>query len=165
MILQYISKYVSKAKTKSAAFTEIFDQILNNSNLNENLLSLIQKLLINSISKRDISAQKTCHLLLDILLYHSSWSYISLNLNMKTLRRLQDIESSENDTEHININKTGHTMKSALKNYWKWPIEFEKYSLFKLYLTYKFIKGCWKRCEKDNIVQILSHSSALCNRD
>jgi hypothetical protein len=70
--IQYISKYASKAEPKSAAFTEIFNQILSNSNPEENSLGSIQKLLLNSIAERDISAQETCHLLMGIPLYHSS---------------------------------------------------------------------------------------------
>src|SRR3954447_15876366 len=54
-------------------------------------------------------------------------------------------------------------MKLALKKYWERPDEFEEYSLFKLYLTHKFKKGRWKRCEKENIVRILPHLSALRN--
>ena len=64
-----------------------------------------------------------------------------LNLNVETLRQLQGTGSSENDAKYTNINKMGHIMKSALRNYWERPTEFEEYSLFKLYLTHKFIYG------------------------
>src|SRR6266498_5049237 len=54
--LQYISKYASKAEPRSIAFLEIFDQILKNSNPNDPSLTSIQKLLLNSVAERDISA-------------------------------------------------------------------------------------------------------------
>ena len=70
--LQYISKYASKAEPRSMAFSEIFSKILNDSNPDDPSLTSIQKLLLNSIAERDISAQETCHLLLSIPLFHSS---------------------------------------------------------------------------------------------
>ncbi|CAB4412398.1 unnamed protein product [Rhizophagus irregularis] len=84
--LQYISKYASKAEPSSLAFFEIFKQILNNSNPDDSSLSPIQKLLLNSVSERDISAQETCHLLNGTALYHSSRSFVSLNVNEEGLR-------------------------------------------------------------------------------
>jgi len=73
--LQYISKYASKSEPRSMAFSDIFNQILNKSKPEEISLISIQKLLINSVTERDISAQETCHLLLSIPLYHSSRNF------------------------------------------------------------------------------------------
>ena len=84
--LQYISKYASKAEPTSAAFSEIFSQILNNSNPDEASLSSIQKLIFNSVAERNISSQETCHLLLSIPLYHSSRTFVSLNINEEAAR-------------------------------------------------------------------------------
>ncbi len=82
--LQYISKYASKAETRSAAFSKIFNEILSNSEAEDSSLSSIQKLILSSVAERDISAQETCHLILGIPLYHSSRSFVSLNLNKET---------------------------------------------------------------------------------
>jgi hypothetical protein len=97
-LLQYISKYVSKAEPKSAVFTDIF-----NSNPDENSLTSIQKLLLNSIMERDIFAQETCHHLLNIALYHSSRLYESINLNEESPRWLRGKGSREKDAEHTTI--------------------------------------------------------------
>ena len=105
--LQYISKYASKAEPKSVAFTEIFKQILNKSNLEENSLASIQKLLLASVSERDISAQETCHLLLSIPLYHSSRQYVSLNLNEEAIRWIRGTGSNGNDEAHTKIKEKG----------------------------------------------------------
>ncbi len=86
MTLQYIIKYTSKSESRSAAFLEIFNQILNNSNPNNPLLTLIQKLLFNSILKQDILAQKISYLIQSLLLYYSSQTFVSLNINKKGLR-------------------------------------------------------------------------------
>src|SRR4051812_32902524 len=84
--LQYISKYASKAEPQSAAFSEILNQVLSNSKPDDPILTPVQKLLLHSVAERDISAQETCHLLLGIPLYHSSRSFVSLNLNKEAAR-------------------------------------------------------------------------------
>ncbi|EXX57988.1 hypothetical protein RirG_202010 [Rhizophagus irregularis DAOM 197198w] len=157
--LQYISKYASKAEPSSLAFSEIFKQILDNSNPDNSSLSPIQKLLLNSVSERDISAQETCHLLNGTALYHSSHSFVSLNVNEKGLRWIQGTGSGDN------VEDTGHTTQSALKRYWKRPEELEDYSLFELYLTHRFSRGQWKKCKKENIVRVWPHPSSYRNGD
>jgi hypothetical protein len=114
--LQYVSKYASKAEPKSALFTKIFNSILNNSNPKDLSLAPIQKLLLNSVSERDISAQETCHLLLRILLYHSSRLFVTLNLNEEGPRWIRSTGSGLNDEEFTAINNAGRTNQSPLKN-------------------------------------------------
>src|SRR6266542_6881576 len=108
MALQYISKYVSKAEPRLASFIKIFNQILNESNPNDLSLAPIQKLLLNSISKRNIFAQETCHLLLGLPLYHSSQTFVSLNLNEVGPRWIRDTDSGPN-REELFTNDAGHT--------------------------------------------------------
>ena len=84
--LRYIAKYASKSEPQSKAFKEIFNQILNKSNHDEHSLTPIQKLLLSSVSERDISAQETCYILLGIPLYHSSRVFVSLNVIEESAR-------------------------------------------------------------------------------
>ncbi|PKC54023.1 hypothetical protein RhiirA1_355365, partial [Rhizophagus irregularis] len=63
--LQYISKYASKAEPRSAAFSDILIRILSESQPEDPLLAPVQRLLLHSVAERDISAQETCHILLD----------------------------------------------------------------------------------------------------
>ncbi len=108
--LQYISKYASKGESRSIAFSEIFNQILNNSDPNDVSLTSIQKLLLSSISEWDISVQETCYLLLGISLYHSSHTFVSLNVNEESAKWVQGSGSGGNREE-------GHTTQSALNRY------------------------------------------------
>ncbi len=163
--LQYISKYASKAEPRSIAFSEIFDQILKNSNPDDSSLTSIQKLLLNSVAERDISAQETCHLLLSIPLYHSSRACVSLNLNDEAPRWIRGTGSNESGEDFSPINEAGRTSQSPLKRYWNQPEEFEEFSLFKLYLTHKLVNGQWKRCKKENIVRIWPRPSPIRNGD
>jgi hypothetical protein len=151
--LQYISKYASKAEPRSESFTEIFNQILNNSNPNDLSLALIQKLLLNSVSERDISAQETCHLLLGLLLYHSSRTFVFLNLNEISPRWICGTGSGSNGKE-LFINDARCTNQSPLKKYWNRPDNLEDLSLFVAYLIYKCVNNDWKKCSKENIVRI-----------
>jgi ATP-dependent DNA helicase PIF1 len=161
--LQYVSKYASKAEPKSVAFTEIFNQILSKSNSDESSLTSIQKLLLNSIAERDISAQETCHLLLGIPLYHSSRQFVSLNINEEALRSIRGTGSSENG-EHTG-RVSGRTAQSPLRKYWERNEQFEGFSLYRLHLTHKYVKGEWKKCAKENIVRIFPRPSGLRNGD
>ena len=165
MALQYISKYASKAEPQSAAFSEIFSQILDNSNPDDPSLTSIQKLLLKSVAERDISAQETCHLLLSIPLYHSSRQCVSLNLNEETPRWLRGSGIGENDEELTTITEVERTSKSPLRKYWDRLDQLEDFSLFKLYLTHKYVNGNWKICEKENVVRIWPRPSALRNGD
>ena len=115
--LQYVSKYASKSEPRSIAFSEIYNQILSTSREDKNSLNAVQKLLLHSVFERDISAQETAHLLLGIPLYHSSRSFITLNLNKEAPRWLRGTGNREG-YEGTGLNDdVGHTGPSPLKNY------------------------------------------------
>ena len=114
--LQYISKYASKSEFRSVAFSEIFSQILNNSNPNEPSLTSVQKLLLNSVAERDISSQETCHLLLSIPLFHSSRTFISLNVNEEVARWICETGRRDN-TYEFSTGDDENTTQSSLEKY------------------------------------------------
>lgn len=157
--LEYISKYASKAEPRSIAFTEMFNQILNSSKPDDSSLTSIQRLLLNSIAERDISAQETSHLLLSIPLYHSSRSFVSLNLNEQSPRWVRGTGSDETS------DGIGQTAPQTLNRYWQRDSTFENLSLFKLHLTHKWSRGEWRRCNKENIVRIWPRPSSLRDGD
>jgi hypothetical protein len=138
--LQYISKYASKAEPRSAAFSEIFNEILCQSEPEDSSLTSIQKLILSSVAERDISAQETCHLILGIPLYHSSRTFITLNLNKEVPQWVCSTGNIEGEG-FVARNDVGRTAQSPLKSYWNRPVEFEEFSLFKLNLLYKFVNG------------------------
>ncbi|CAG8802972.1 2782_t:CDS:2, partial [Cetraspora pellucida] len=154
--LQYISKYTSKAEPRSTAFSDILNHILCNSRPEDSSLVAIQRLLLHNVAERDISAQETCHLLLGIPLYHSSRSFISLNLNTETPRWLRG-------TGNNTVSEAGMTSRSVLRTYQDRPVEYEDFSLYKLNLTHKFINNKWVRCERENIIRIWPRPSPLRN--
>jgi hypothetical protein len=54
--LNYIAKYASKSEPRSATFSDMLTRILNNSNPSDSSLSAIQRLLLQTVAERDISA-------------------------------------------------------------------------------------------------------------
>ena len=84
--LQYISKYASKSESRSESFTDMLNNIINNSDSNDSSLGLFQRLLLQTVTERDITAQETCHLLLSLPLYHSSRQFVTINLNKEASR-------------------------------------------------------------------------------
>ena len=156
--MQYIAKYASKAEPRSAAFSEILNQILSDSEPDDLILTPVQKLLLQSVAERDISAQETCHLLHGIPLYHSSRSFVFLNLNEETARWIRGTGESEDFTTN---DSSGKTEKSPLRVYWDRSTEFEEFTLFWLYLMYRFVKNWWNRCNRKNIVRIFPRLSLL----
>ncbi|RGB36292.1 hypothetical protein C1646_814122 [Rhizophagus diaphanus] len=100
--LQYVSKYTSKSEPCSAAFSEILNKILNENAPNASSLPVFQGLLLHTVTERDILAQKTCHLLLSIPLYHSSYQFVTLNFNKLTHRWL--CETGDNNEESFLAN-------------------------------------------------------------
>ena len=112
--IQYISKYASKSESCSAAFSVLLTRILNASNPNDSSLGVYQRLLLQTVAERDISAQETCHLLLGIPLYHSSRTFVSLNLNKETPRWI----SGTGKSEEFLTTDSGRTDQSPLERYW-----------------------------------------------
>jgi hypothetical protein len=159
--LQYISKYASKAEPRSESFSEIFNQILNNSEPDVSSVTSIQKLLLNGVSERDISAQETCHLLLGTPLYHSSRIFVSLNLNEEGPRWIRGTGYGTNDEDFTKINEPGRTNQSPLKKYWDRSDEFEDISLYKIYLTHINTR---KELGKKTIMKVL-FAYGLVHRD
>ena len=153
---QYVLKYASKAESRSLAFSEVLDQALRNDNPNDPSIKAFQKLLIHTVGERDYSAQETCHLLLQIPLYHSSRNFASLNLNKEANRWLHDSEHNEN-------NEVKKTDPSPLQRYCSRSTELSDVSLFRLYLQYKLVRGEWVKCSKENIVRIWPRPSPIKN--
>src|SRR5688572_13541819 len=127
--------------------------IAYNSNPNDTPLSVFQRFLLQTIAKRDISAQETCHILLGIPLYHSSRQFVILNLNKESFQWLCGT-GTETNGNFLHNDENGRTVQSPLQKYWKRSAEFENLTLFQLYQKYHFWQGQWKQCKRENIVRI-----------
>lgn len=78
-VINYITKYATKTEPRSQTMKEVFANITCNMNDDSSTLQVVQKLLINSISKRDLSAQET--LILQLPLVKSTRDHTILSLD------------------------------------------------------------------------------------
>ena len=61
--------------------SEAFQIVVNSLKEGSYSVTVVQKLLINSIGERDYSAQETCHLLLQLPMFKASGDFIVLSLD------------------------------------------------------------------------------------
>lgn len=150
--IQYVAKYASKSEPRSAAFSDVLNAALKAINPEEPNASLksFQKLLLHTVAERDISAQETCHLLLEIPMYHSSRTFVSLNLNADgALRKIGDGVQVDTNVADNTARSTG---LSHLQLYWNRPVDLEDHSLFQLHLTHQRTRTGWRFRLKHNVI-------------
>ena len=80
-VIGYIAKYAAKSEPRSNAYDELLRKIIDNEmSPNDCGRKAVQKLLIQTVSERDVSAQECCHLSLGFSLYHSSRDFVRLSV-------------------------------------------------------------------------------------
>jgi len=100
-VIEYITKYATKCEPRSETMKEVYTNIVRHLNDNSTALHLIQKLLISTVGERDISAQETCHLLLQLPLVKSTRDYVVLSLDgSREVQHDQLEDSSSRATVH-----------------------------------------------------------------
>ena len=80
-----------------------------------------------------------------------------LNLNKEIPRWI----CGTGESREFPTTDSGQTEELALKRYWDRPAELEDFTLYQLYLTHKFVKNQWKKCQEENIVHIFPRPSSL----
>ena len=80
-VIEYCAKYATEREPRSETMKEIFSKIVRSLKDDNTSLKAVQKLLINSIGDRDYSAQETCHLLLQLLMFKAFRDFIVLSLD------------------------------------------------------------------------------------
>ena len=99
-VIEYITKYATKCEPRSETMKEVFTNIVQNLKDDSSALQVVQKLLINSVGERDLSAQETCHLLLQLPLVKCTRDYTVLSLDGS--RQVQD-EQPEDSTSRATV--------------------------------------------------------------
>lgn len=104
-VINYIAKYASKAEPRSATYSDILKNIIRNDDtLNAGAVKVIQKLLITSVSERDISAQKCCHLLMGYNLCNSNRQVVTIVIHSQESVPVTVEEEKEGSS--VNSSKT-----------------------------------------------------------
>ena len=80
-VIEYCAKYATKCEPRSQPMRQIFQKIMDSLKSGNTSLTVVQKLLINSVGERDYSAQETCHLLMQLPMFKASRDFIVLSLD------------------------------------------------------------------------------------
>ena len=137
-IYKYIAKYASKCESKSLDFSTVIKTITNgHCNENEHCKKGIRKLLISSLSERDYSAQEVMHYLMGHPYYHSSRSFVIVNLRNMFWE---------------NIGKTKR-YKSTIQKYIDRPSYLQCYCLYDFAKNYDVRSNSYIRRKKNAIVR------------
>ena len=91
-----------KSEPHSQPLKEIFVTIVRTLKEDSSSLKAVQKFLINSVGERDFSAQETCHLLLQLLMFKTSRDFVVLSL-----------DGSRAVGEHLDEDQTSYSAVSS----------------------------------------------------
>lgn len=80
-VIEYCAKYATKCEPRSQPLKDVYKTIVQDLREEDTPLKVVQKLLINTVGDRDYSAQETCHLLLQLPMFHASRDFIVLRLD------------------------------------------------------------------------------------
>ncbi len=89
VVINYIEKYAPKYEKKSETIHDMLMRVSSIQNPNEPAERAFKALLCETIIDRDIGAQETCHLLLQLPLSDCSHRFIVLNVGMKVFKQVQ----------------------------------------------------------------------------
>lgn len=79
--LEYLAKYASKAEKISDVARDAFVSVVENLNGNEQMRSIIQKLMIKAVGERDFSVQEVMHHILSLKLISSSFQVVNVSVD------------------------------------------------------------------------------------
>ncbi|KAF6170503.1 hypothetical protein GIB67_031911 [Kingdonia uniflora] len=99
-VVNYIGKYAVKLESASIFFTDTLREIVEDLRRPcQTVRSAIKRLLMKTVSERDISAQEVCHLLMSYYLQCSSRKIVVLTLTQKSLLSTTIRRRQSNDYE------------------------------------------------------------------
>ena len=98
IVTNYISKYATKSEKGSETFHNMLMRVSSIQNPNETVRAY-KILLCESIVDRDIGAQETCHMLLELPLSKCSHPFVVLNVGMKVFKQVQ-VETYNGDNDN-----------------------------------------------------------------
>ena len=76
--MQYVAKYATKSEPCSKSLKTVYSTITKSHKDDDKSLKVVQKI---SVGERDYSEQETCHLLLQLPMYHASRDFVILSLD------------------------------------------------------------------------------------
>ena len=80
VVIKYIAKYTSKAEQSSKTYHQMLTRLANIENPEDFTSEVYRKILTETIVERDVGAQETCHMLLELPLVECSRKFVNLNV-------------------------------------------------------------------------------------
>ena len=81
VVIKYIAKYASKAEKSSKTYHQMLTRLENIENTYNFASKVYKKLLTETIIERDVGAQETCHMLIELPLVECSRKFVNLNVS------------------------------------------------------------------------------------
>ncbi|XP_059076823.1 uncharacterized protein LOC131057818 [Cryptomeria japonica] len=102
-VVKYIAKYAAKAEKSSETYHQMLMRLSNMEDPNDLAARAYRRLLTETIIERDIGAQETCHMLLELPLVESSRRFVNLNVSREVFKpvTINDEENNEEQTKSL----------------------------------------------------------------
>lgn len=148
-VIRYIAKYVAKAKRNSETYHQMLMCLANIENPDDFASKVYRKLLTETIIERDVRAQATCHMLLELPLVECNRKFVNLNVSQKNFKPVTKINEGESE----------EPTESFIDAYKRRPNSMETFSLIHVSRSWIHNKNRknenkWKRRQKDAIVRV-----------
>ena len=129
-VINYVAKYATKSEPHSKSLKTVYSTIMKSLKDDDKSLKVVQKILINSVGERDYSAQETCHLLLQLPMYHASRDFVILSLDGS-----REVDNKLDEEKVV-------TIDSYLDHYCAHPAmtEFQELTILQFVEWYRFSK-------------------------
>lgn len=85
-VIKYIAKYAAKAERSSETYQQMLMRRSNLENPDDLASRAYRKLLNETVIERDIGAQETCHMLLELPLVECSRKFVNLNVSREVFK-------------------------------------------------------------------------------
>ncbi|XP_059071724.1 uncharacterized protein LOC131869345 [Cryptomeria japonica] len=99
VVIKYIAKYAAKAKKSSETYHQMLMCLANIENRDDLATKAYRKLLNETIIERDVGAQETSHMLLELPLVESSRQFVNLNVSREVFKPVAINDEEENEEQ------------------------------------------------------------------
>lgn len=99
-MIKYIAKYAAKTEKSSETYHQMLFRLSNIENLDDLAAKAYRNLLTETIIERDVGAQETCHMLLELPLVESSRRFVNLNVSREVFKPVT-ISDEDNNEEQM----------------------------------------------------------------
>ncbi|XP_059076947.1 uncharacterized protein LOC131876152 [Cryptomeria japonica] len=159
-VVKYIAKYAAKAEKSSETYHQMLMCLSNMEDPNDLAARAYRRLLTETIIERDIGAQETCHMLLELPLVESSRRFVNLNVSREVFK-LVTINDEENNEEQT---------KSFIDGYKTRPLCMEGVTLIDaarswIYNPKRKRDNKWEPREREAIVRVFPRFVSLPPRE